>query len=82
MEIKNIKNLYNLEDTVGLLVDKANFNFLGFNLKDQVESYDNLPATGEEGAVYAVGTAAPYTYYTYINNEWLNLGVWPLAGPK
>ena len=38
MEIKNIENLYNLEDTVGLLVDNANFNFLGFNLKDQVES--------------------------------------------
>lgn len=82
MKIKNIENLYNLEDTVGLLVDKANFNFLGFNLKDQVASYDNLPATGEEGAVYAVGTAAPYTYYTYVNNEWLNLGVWPLRGPK
>ena len=82
MEIKNIENLYNLEDTVGLLVDKANFNFLGFNLKDQVESYDNLPATGEQGAVYAVGTAAPYTYYTYVNNSWLNLGVWPLKGPK
>ena len=82
MEIKNIENLYNLEDTVGLLVDKANFNFLGFNLKDQVESYDKLPATGENGEVYAVGTAAPYTYYTYVNNEWLNLGVWPLRGPK
>ena len=82
MEIKNIENLYNLEDTVGLLVDKANFNFLGFNLKDQVESYDKLPATGEKGAVYAVGTAAPYTYYTYVKNEWLNLGVWPLRGPK
>ena len=82
MEIKNIENLYNLEDTVGLLVDKANFNFLGFNLKDQVASYDNLPETGEQGAVYAVGTAAPYTYYTYINNSWLNLGVWPLKGPK
>ena len=82
MEIKNIENLYNLEDTVGLLVDKANFNFLGFNLKDQVESYGNLPETGEQGAVYAVGTAAPYTYYTYINNSWLNLGVWPLKGPK
>ena len=82
MEIKNIENLYNLEDTVGLLVDKANFNFLGFNLKDQVESYDKLPATGEQGAVYAVGTAAPYTYYTYVKNEWLNLGVWPLRGPK
>ena len=82
MEIKNIENLYNLEDTVGLLVDKANFNFLGFNLKDQVESYDKLPATGEQGEVYAVGTAAPYTYYTYVKNEWLNLGVWPLKGPK
>ena len=82
MEIKNIENLYNLEDTVGLLVDKANFNFLGFNLKDQVKSYDNLPATGEQGEVYAVGTAAPYTYYTYVKNEWLNLGVWPLKGPK
>lgn len=82
MEIKNIENLYNLEDTVGLLVDKANFNFLGFNLKDQVESYDKLPATGEQGKVYAVGTAAPYTYYTYVKNEWLNLGVWPLKGPK
>lgn len=82
MEIKNIENLYNLEDTVGLLVDKANFNFLGFNLKDQVESYGNLPETGEQGAVYAVGTAAPYTYYTYVNNSWLNLGVWPLKGPK
>lgn len=82
MEIKNIENLYNLEDTVGILVDKANFNFLGFKLKAQVNNYDNLPGEGDTGAVYAVGAAAPYTYYTYINGDWLNLGIWPLQGPK
>lgn len=82
MKINNIENLYNLEDTVGILVDKANFNFLGFKLKAQVNNYDDLPGEGEVGAVYAVGAAAPYTYYTYINNDWLNLGIWPLRGPK
>ena len=82
MKIDNIENLYNLEDTVGILVDKANFNFLGFKLKAQVNNYDDLPGEGEVGAVYAVGAAAPYTYYTYINNDWLNLGIWPLRGPK
>ena len=55
MEIKNIENLYNLEDTVGLLVDKANFNF-GDTINIPSISYD---ANGHIASTTTVGAKLP-----------------------
>lgn len=73
--------LLNLEDTVGYLVDRANLASIGATLKGKVDTYDSLPE-GTVGDVYAVGTAAPYTYYAFTDTGWLDIGTWPLAGPK
>lgn len=76
----DIKRL-NLEDTVGYLVDRANLASIGATLKGQVDTYEALPE-GTVGDVYAVGTTKPYTYYAYTDTGWLDIGTWPLAGPK
>ena len=73
--------LLNLEDTVGYLVDRAELASIGATLKGKVANYDSLPE-GTVGDVYAVGTTAPYSYYAYTDNGWLDIGTWPLAGPK
>ena len=73
--------LLNLEDTVGYLVDRAELASIGATLKGKVANYDSLPE-GTIGDVYAVGTTAPYSYYAYTENGWLDIGTWPLAGPK
>ena len=73
--------LLNLEDTVGYLVDRANLASIGATLKGQVDTYDALPE-GTVGDVYAVGTTKPYTYYAFTDTGWLDIGTWPLAGPK
>ena len=73
--------LLNLEDTVGYLVERANLASIGATLKGKVDTYDALPE-GTVGDVYAVGTAKPYTYYAFTDNGWLDIGTWPLAGPK
>lgn len=73
--------LLNLEDTVGYLVDRAELASIGATLKGRVDNYNSLP-TGTVGDVYAVGTATPYSYYAYIGDKWLDIGTWPLAGPK
>lgn len=73
--------LLNLEDTVAYLVDRAELASIGATLKGKVDNYDSLPV-GTVGDVYAVGTTAPYSYYAYTDNGWLDIGTWPLAGPK
>lgn len=73
--------LLNLEDTVGYLVDRAELASIGATLKGKVATYDSLPE-GTIGDVYAVGTEAPYSYYAYTESGWLDIGTWPLAGPK
>lgn len=73
--------LLNLEDTVGYLLERADLASIGATLKGKVANYDSLPE-GTVGDVYAVGTAAPYTYYAYTDSGWLDIGTWPLAGPK
>lgn len=75
------KKLLNLEDTVGYLVERANLASIGATLKGQVDTYDALPE-GTIGDVYAVGTTKPYTYYAFTDTGWLDIGTWPLAGPK
>lgn len=78
--MEDIKRL-NLEDTVGYLVDRAELASIGATLKGKVDTYESLPE-GTVGDVYAVGTAAPYSYYAYTDNGWLDIGTWPLQGPK
>lgn len=78
--MEDIKRL-NLEDTVGYLVDRAELASIGATLKGKVANYDSLPE-GTVGDVYAVGTTAPYSYYAYTDNGWLDIGTWPLQGPK
>lgn len=73
--------LLNLEDTVGYLVERAELASIGATLKGKVDTYDALPE-GTVGDVYAVGTTAPYTYYAFTDNGWLDIGTWPLKGPK
>ena len=73
--------LLNLEDTVGYLVDRAELASIGATLKGRVDNYDSLPV-GTVGDVYAVGTTKPYSYYAYTDTGWLDIGTWPLAGPK
>ena len=75
------KKLLNLEDTVGYLVDRAELASIGATLKGKVDTYESLPE-GTVGDVYAVGTTKPYSYYAYTDNGWLDIGTWPLAGPK
>lgn len=82
MEIKNIENLYNLEDTVEFLVERAKLASMGLYLKGRVDSLNNLPDIANFGDVYAVGQSAPFNFYAFVDNDWLDLGIWPLPGPK
>ena len=75
------KKLLNLEDTVEYLVERAKLASIGATLKGKVDNYDSLPE-GTVGDVYAVGTTAPFSYYAFTDNGWLDIGTWPLPGPK
>lgn len=76
------KKLLNLEDTVEFLVERAKLGSLGLYLKGRVDSLNNLPDIANFGDVYAVGQSAPFNFYAFIDNDWLDLGIWPLPGPK
>ena len=57
-------------------------NILGLDIKDIVQTYNDLPTTAEQGNIYAVGTEAPFELYVYNDSSWVNLGQFPKAGPK
>lgn len=76
------KKLLNLEDTVEFLVEKAKLASLGLYLKGKVDSLNSLPVVANSGDVYAVGQSAPFNFYAFVDNDWLDLGIWPLPGPK
>lgn len=57
-------------------------NILGLDIKDIVQTYNDLPTAAEQGNIYAVGTAIPYELYVYNDSSWVNLGQFPKAGPK
>lgn len=58
----------------------------GYYTKEQVDSIisnlkkatitvvETLPATGEEGVIYLVGTSAPYEQYVWEGSAWIDLG--------
>lgn len=77
-----MKKLLNLEDTVEFLVERAKLASLGLYLKGRVDSFNNLPGIANFGDVYAVGQSAPFNFYAFVSNDWLDLGIWPLPGPK
>lgn len=76
------KKLLNLEDTVEFLVERAKLASMGLYLKGRVDSLNNLPDIANFGDVYAVGQSAPFNFYAFVDNDWLDLGIWPLPGPK
>ena len=76
------KKLLNLEDTVEFLVERAKLASMGLYLKGRVDSLNNLPDIANFGDVYAVGQSAPFNFYAFVDNDWLDLGLWPLPGPK
>lgn len=57
-------------------------NILGLDIKDIVQTYNDLPIAAEQGNIYAVGTEAPFELYVYNDSSWVNLGQFPKAGPK
>ena len=57
-------------------------NILGLDIKDIVQTYNDLPTAAEQGNIYAVGTEKPFELYVYNNSSWVNLGQFPKAGPK
>ena len=46
----------NMEDIAKL----QDLKLVGLNVKDIVPDYGSLPASAEQGQVYAVGTSSPY----------------------
>ena len=78
------KTYRNLEEQVQWLTD----NILQAvdvvkNVVGKVPSAANLPSANlyNPGDTFAVGASQPFTYYTQIGGTWVNMGVFPLAGP-
>lgn len=54
---------------------KGQVNNLVSNLKKAtITVVPTLPATGEEGIIYLVGTSAPYEQYVWEGSAWIDLG--------
>lgn len=67
---KDIKELIDWLGTVGIKVAGV------------VEDSSELPEDAEVGDMYAVGTEIPYDLYTMTSDGWLELGEFPMPGPK
>ena len=83
----------NKEDIQSIIDASAILNAFGIKVVGQVDTSDKLPNAadypGEYGDAYLVGTKTPYDYYiftrpndTHPTAYWLNIGEFPLAGPK
>ena len=44
-------------------------NILSLDIKDIVQTNNDLPAAAEQGNIYAVGTEAPFELYVYNNSS-------------
>lgn len=49
-------------------------NLLSNLKKATITVVETLPATGEEGIIYLVGTSAPYEQYVWEGSAWIDLG--------
>lgn len=87
--LKNQKDIEDIYETSEIL------SKFGILVVGSVETADQLPDpetyVGEYGEAYTVGTEAPYDYYIFTRpnvadldpkNRWLNIGEFPLPGPK
>ena len=79
MTFRNLQEqVYYLSDLIGDATDIVK------NVSGKVSAASALPNYKSQllGTTYAVGTNAPYSYYVATTSGWLNLGIFPKAGPS
>ena len=79
MTFRNLQEqVYYLSDLIGDATDIVK------NVTGKVSAASALPDYKSQvlGTTYAVGTNAPYSYYVATTSGWLNLGIFPKAGPS
>lgn len=79
MTFRNLQEqVYYLSDLIGDATDIVK------NVIGKVSAASALPDYKSQllGTTYAVGTNAPYSYYVATTSGWLNLGIFPKAGPS
>ena len=79
MTFRNLQEqVYYLSDLIGDATDIVK------NVIGKVNAANALPDYKSQvlGTTYAVGTNAPYSYYVATTSGWLNLGIFPKAGPS
>ena len=69
---ENMENIAELQE----------MKLVGLDVKGIVSDYSNLPASAEQGQIYAVGSASPFELYVYNNSSWVDFGQFPKAGPQ
>lgn len=79
---KSFRNLQEQVAWLTLMINRA--TDIVKNVQGTAATAGSLPSASmfSNGTTYAVGSAAPYTYYVAINGSWVNLGTMPLAGPS
>ena len=79
MTFRNLQEqVYYLSDLIGDATDIVK------NVTGKVSAASALPDYKSQvlGTTYAVGTNSPYSYYVATTSGWLNLGIFPKAGPS
>ena len=79
MTFRNLQEqVYYLSDLIGDATDIVK------NVTGKVNATSALPDYKSQvlGTTYAVGNNAPYSYYVATTSGWLNLGIFPKAGPS
>ena len=79
MTFRNLQEqVYYLSDLIGDATDIVK------NVTGKVSAASALPDYKSQvlGTTYAVGNNAPYSYYVATTSGWLNLGIFPKAGPS
>lgn len=79
MTFRNLQEqVYYLSDLIGDATDIVK------NVSGKVNAANALPDYKSQvlGTTYAVGTNSPYSYYVSTTSGWLNLGIFPKAGPS
>ena len=79
MTFRNLQEqVYYLSDLIGDATDIVK------NVSGKVSAASDLPDYKSQilGTTYAVGINAPYSYYVATTSGWLNLGIFPKAGPS
>ena len=69
---ENMENIAELQD----------MRLVGISVTGIVEDTTKLPATAEQGQIYAVGSASPFELYVYSDSKWVDFGQFPKEGPK